>query len=454
MGLAETLRHETPQPHDMFVPREQEAAYLRAHHMELRKLSNGITIVGIAQEVEHEAGAEIYFTFPSGSYNDPDGKEGMHHLIAHFVMEDSTAEAAQNDTEINDETRSSTVEFTLRGAAKPTVPNYGIWPVIPVICSSLANPLESLQESAKFENEKKVVHSELERQREADMTREARVAEFIRRTVYALDNPFLKENVGTHFSLDAISLADAKRYAATVFIPHGMNISFLTQGQHGTEQVLADLLQSQFSKFPRADVRGRIIDDSLKDRLNPDYRPGKTYEGRIRSGNFITAQYHWRFPKKKFTRSQFALDLFMPLVHDRLFSYFRGHGFGYETNVEDYDTPSNTIRSLSLEIPRMYDWKALVSDAGFAMMRKEVLEKIEEEELAAVIAKEKERLKAVDVSPQRRLELAQEGLRKGRIIDADKVKAGYNKVTPQDLVAWRDSFLAQDPAVIVAGNLR
>lgn len=69
----------------VFIPRKLEDAFARRHSLVIRRLPNGVIIVGGARETVDSVDGSIHFGFRAGSYFDPLGREGVHHLLEHLV---------------------------------------------------------------------------------------------------------------------------------------------------------------------------------------------------------------------------------------------------------------------------------------------------------------------------------------------------------------------------------
>src|SRR5258708_304114 len=72
--------------------------YLKKHNIELRRLDNGITIVGIPCQMDNAAWASIEYSFNTGSHNNLPGQV---HFLEHFFNKKIHKLAEKNDININ-----------------------------------------------------------------------------------------------------------------------------------------------------------------------------------------------------------------------------------------------------------------------------------------------------------------------------------------------------------------
>lgn len=95
----DTVEHKLREYHgdiDIFVPRTQEQEYLSRHGIEMRRLSNGITIAGATRRVGDNAYARVEESFASGAYHEPTGKRGINHLLEHLIVSKPLYVAREN----------------------------------------------------------------------------------------------------------------------------------------------------------------------------------------------------------------------------------------------------------------------------------------------------------------------------------------------------------------------
>src|SRR5258708_1595994 len=76
----------------------KEKQYCEDNSIELRRLKNGITIVGIPTQMDNAAWAEVEWQFPVGSYENPAGQV---HFLEHFFNKKINKLAEKNNVNVN-----------------------------------------------------------------------------------------------------------------------------------------------------------------------------------------------------------------------------------------------------------------------------------------------------------------------------------------------------------------
>lgn len=156
LGISpESSQGQTPNPvrkeggsqeKEVFVPKDKERGYFESHDIEFHELANGIKVIGSTRNVDDTFNANIAVSFATGAYNDPRGKEGLHHLLEHLIINDELDDTASKlDARFNGETGSRTYRFTLGGPSHPDVHDFGVWPFLPGFRDTLSNPLGHYQ---------------------------------------------------------------------------------------------------------------------------------------------------------------------------------------------------------------------------------------------------------------------------------------------------------------------
>lgn len=434
--------------HDVFVPKDREEGYLRRHNIELRRLSNGATIVGIPRVAEDVAEAEVQFNFPAGSFHDPKGKEGIHHMMEHLIMNPLGEAPERMNVNLNAHTFPQAITVEASGIANPDVREYGLWPMLPLIAKQLKRPLEEIKDLPRvLKKEIDVVIGEIE-ESEADDDREA--GKFVRECLYDPSNPLRTDGIGTEAGLKSVTVEEVLELAQNVFIPRGLVAGLITEGRVETCKVLTDELERLLSDYPREERRDRKRDTSLLERFNRDLVPRKLFVRQSLHNRRATAMMVWRFPVREFTPEAIALDRLLPLVQHKLFNYFRDNGMGYTAGVHSEDSPNHAVSFLELKLPNKFELPTELQKDIYPAIRANVFGEITADELAAINIQEEMIQRAVPMPVGNRLHLLMQGLENhGRIIDADAVKDMYRQVTPKHLADWRDKFLQTEPVFII-----
>lgn len=448
----------SPAP-EVLVSRSQETEYCAAHQIELRRLPNGITIVGIPREVSDAARASINFTFPSGAFFDPPGKAGLHHLVEHLGEHSLSPGIRELVTRLrvtlNAFTDWGNITETCSGPANPAVKDFGVWPLLPTIRRVLASPLSffgNLQTA--LENEKEVIKAEIA-ENQASHNRQAQ--EYFYKVVFGPSHPLAINVLGTPESLASITPDDVTKLIKEVFIPQGLIISILSEGKPEITRQLTEELTPIFGDFPRANQKNREINWLLLENLNPDFHSGEIYEKDTGLKNgLISLMFVWSLQPPAFTSSQFGLSLMTQELSGRFLQFCRQQGWGYSAGAWQ-TTPglSTTALVLQLDVPkqslsemRRFQKKVLSGT------KQKVIRVLAGHQLEEIVKTEKARQKATPLLTSQYLDWTLMGQRRwGRLIEADQIKALFEQIKIADLAAWQEQILNQKPAMILVGDL-
>jgi zinc protease len=156
----------------------------------------------------------------AGAGADPQGREGLAHLVEHLTFRAHApdgpsvqARLASLGTAGNAETSSDdTVYYQFTAAA-------ALWSLVTLEGERLADPLAGVDE-ASFSVEREVVRSEL-RERTETVASGARV---VRGALFPPSHPYGRPSAGTHASISALTLADARRFVQARYRPADMTM--------------------------------------------------------------------------------------------------------------------------------------------------------------------------------------------------------------------------------------
>lgn len=438
---------------EIFVNPTQEAWYFQNHQIEWKNLVNGITIVGATRPSDIFR-ASVNFTFPSGSFFDPENKKGLHHLGEHLINSSSLRRFAfGNQVDILASTSPLELKEICSGITHPQVKDYGLWPILPRVFRTLAFPLRLLKNPEEvIEAEKRRVEAEIG---EHYASHDWQAGHHLYQLVFAADNPAVVYPWGTPESLKRIGLEDISGLVEKVFIPQGLVISILNEGEAKVCQELVKYLGNIFEDFPRKEEKRKTVNYSLLEKANPNFKPGKVYkkETGLKNGLVkIMVVYPVEF--EPFTTSAFALGVFRARTWERLVDFFRGKGLGYSYDVS-LELPGNStgVLVMSFDLPKAPGLEDFVKETAIPLLKTNVLRlRVGEAEKLVTMVKKNER--AVPVSSEARLNWLLKGIRQwGKIVDADKMKGTRLRTTAIDIRHWSERFLADQPAIIMVGDL-
>lgn len=436
-----------------YVSLGNEEEYCRRNGMEIKRLSNGIVLVGIVRPVNDAFYANINFSFPTGSYLDPSNKPGIHHLLEHMVSDGTIKEVEEHDVGADASTQTATIVVKAGGVANPRVQSYGMWRAIPFLAQALAHPLMGNGDiEALLAKEVAVVGEEIDRYH-------ANPGYHARRTMqsflFGRDNPLIENGLGTKKGLSRISVSDIKALAERVFVPSGAIVSLFAEGNTEMFEMLMDQLGSVLVDFPRVDRKPFLIDKDLYDQFNPDFAQGNSYTKGTRIKNKQTyVSYTWVMPKEVSPSASFALDRLLPRINQRFFNYMRSLGMVYEASANSSVHSKHTLVSMDfITGKRFKDIERVMQDL-YCRVKDEVFGSLRRDRLEWINAREREIQEAVILPAKNRLSLALEGLsEKGLIMDADVIKDFYKHFTTQDLQNWVDRLTSTPPAVFITGDV-
>jgi zinc protease len=166
--------------------------------------------------------AAVTVAVGAGATDDPPGREGLAHLVEHLTFRaHGPSEAAMRGrlwalgASYNAETDfEETTYHELAPAAR-------LAPLLGVEGRRLLDPLEGVDE-ATFAVERDVVRNELRERNETHAFGAAYASAF--RAAFPAGHPFHRDLAGTHESLSALTLDDARRYVAAHYRPDNMTM--------------------------------------------------------------------------------------------------------------------------------------------------------------------------------------------------------------------------------------
>jgi zinc protease len=184
----------------------------------------------------------------AGGAQDPPGREGLAHVVEHLTINRSHGpdEASMEDRRV----RLGTHERAYTSHDETVYPNLVPAHLLPALLDNegrrLADPLVGLDD-ATFAVERDIVRNELREGRETDSGASWDAAYS---AAFPPSHPYSRPVIGTHESLDAITLDDARRFAATYYRPEAM-----------TMVIIADMDLAGAEAFVRAHLPPALYGD-------------------------------------------------------------------------------------------------------------------------------------------------------------------------------------------------
>jgi predicted Zn-dependent peptidase len=435
---------------EIFVPLEEEQAYCRENNVILERLPNKTTLVSAAFKYEDSNKSKITIRFPTGSWNDPSGKSGLHHIAEHRIANKLVILANIYGCDFNAFTSSTNVDFQFYGLANPNEKRIGVWPLLDMFFDYIDSP-ETIMGDFRvlIDQEKQNVRFETSRK---NSNHELLVEKFIDEKV--LPNSLYNIPVlGSVTDLNTLTEADVNLMINQIFVPEGMFVSVYTEEDKiAINKYLSQYLETKIRYFPH---RPKILPDvpSHNDtRINPDYRSQPIYfhDTKLRN-NIVTLDLLWDFNVMPFDRSVDSLSLLITNANSNLFRYAREHGLAYEFNISySYLNDFEVLVELKINLDKN-TYPEMIENS--VTLIENVIGNIGQSELENILAKSKIFRNANPPGRTNRVIDLVNGLDNfGRIINFDKriarVTCNYD-----DLQIWRDKILFQTPTIFVVGDL-
>lgn len=424
---------------------KEESQYCQKYGIEIIKLENGITIIGMSCGMDFTNWARIYWEFYEGSYGN---QAGTVHFLEHFFNKKIRSQAEHNSLKISAHTSNIEIRETVSGIANPNMEDYGIWVVLYGIRQTLESPLKNIANIEKdLETERQVIKSEIQGR---ITNHNYHVDTNFLKTFYDPSNPFFDTPTvpGSEEEVDKIKLPDLKKVENKILIPKNLLISVYVEGDRTILKKLIMTLKQQYMEFPRGDKERHEPTLKLQSKLNPKLILGDVYkfDTKIKNG-IVSNMFNWIFEYKFGSKKYFALRLLNNLLATQLLAHSRKKGWGYFTEV-GIARPTDDIAILNMRIDIKND-KTIDFESGI----KEIVETIKTNTKNA-IEMERRRQLATPITVQDRFDWAGHGIKVyGEIIDADKIREGMLSVTSSDLDKILDEILATKPVTIVTGDL-
>lgn len=424
---------------------EAERLFCKKYHIELKRLENGVTILGMPCRKDSTSWAEIFWSFSEGAYGNPPGTV---HFFEHFFNKKINPIAELNNLHANAHTSQIETNEEISGIANPTMQDFGIWTVLKEVRIALENPLKTVDYIKKtIETEKQVVKAEVKRN-EGD--HDYQIAMHGRRVVYSPQNPISNSTLitGNEDEIDKITVVKMNEASKKVLVPKNLLINFYTEGDLEIPKEITKNLKSLFSDFPRVSEPKNSIDRTLLEKINPEFKQGTKYihDHKLKNG-IITTQFVWVL-KNKFPSIEYsALIMLRTMIWSELHMYSRKMGWGYQVNAY-LESPNDNIQILILRVDMRKDSSHELSK-GIKQVLINVKTKTE-----FMIINERKRQKATPISITDRLSWMIDGIKEhNAMINADMNRRLMLEVGHKDLDTILDTLLSIIPAIIITGDL-
>lgn len=433
---------------DPFVPIDQEAEYLARHNIELQFLPNGALAAFAHLSVDDKPQANLSITFPTGSYQDPEGKTGLAHLVEHLFATDSVAIAKRNNANFNATTYPEKMQIDLSGLASTRVRDYGVWPVIPGIFAKIADPTG--MSDPRFESEKQnIILEEMERQANWQF----RAGKLTGLLLLDPNNPRAVGYIRDQGEVLNVTKDDVVEMIDRSLVPKDMVVTCYTYGDESLRRILKEEVVSRTLGLPREGIPSQRIDPILFGRINPDYKNGNIYaiDTGIDDGQ-MTITYHWLLPTPVYSRSIVAQQYILSSLEGRLFNFARAEGLSYSTAAQDGRFGNNlSVVSLFLQIPKRPTPESFARDL-FKTLKDEVIAPVREDQPESLrIIKDQALIPFDQYSKFQRILASYQDY--GRVIDFEKEEEWVAQTSLSDLSGELDRLMSTDPAIFLVGDI-
>lgn len=433
---------------EVFVPKDKEQEYFQKHNIEFRELKNGIKIIGSTRNVEDVIDANISVDFATGGYNDPPGKEGLHHLLEHLIINDELQDKAHKlDSQFNGSTGNRIYQFTLEGVAHPSVHEFGVWPFLSGFRDTLANPLAHYQKPDEaIDKEKGVVLRELA---EREANEDWKADRFAEKIIFDHKNPINCPSGGTKEGIANISRDDLEQATRQIFIPDRTVVSFTVAGNKQISSKLTHELEDLFEEFPRSDASSRPVSLGLCEKLNPNFDREGVYINTNIQNDISRVNFIWLMSVEDYSVESFALNRLGSLLSKKIHDYVRSQHLSYGASFGVFPLGKLRLAGAKFLLQSRVDATDFVAEVRNNILSE--FKNIDDQEFEYVNQLEKLRQIARLMPVFERHSILLEGLSDyDRVVDGDKMKEMYQKITTGQMKDWRDRIVQTNPAIFVS----
>jgi predicted Zn-dependent peptidase len=432
---------------DIFIAKDTEEEYFKIYEIDIRTLPNGMKIGGIHRPIKDSYGSHVIFYFKTGAFFDPKGKEGLAHMIEHILSYFPDNIAKDNNVSFNASTAYEYIRISVTGIANPSVKDYGIWPVLKAIRQVLQDPFAGNDPHKILDREKVVVKREIH---EVLPQRLRSFYKFTDSVLFSKEHPYNIMPTGSVEAVDTITVEDINSYLPKFVDPGKLIVRVVAEGPENTTKLINDTIQELFSDFPRPTTPLPEFDRHICDELNPSFVEGKTYmKFHDENPTPPLVSFLWKEEFPEYSKESVAQQHFMHFLDYRLFLFHRKTGLGYSSSTTIVRPGKKWVFPIiSMSVPRRY-----TEDEArdlLAVLKKEVIQTISEEDLQKIVEKESKKQRAILIPASSRLDFAIDGIIDyGKVIAAEKIKKLHSELSVSDLQLWKERLLEDVPTIFL-----
>ena len=443
----------------IFVPINEEEKYCDEHKISRVGLDNGAYIVGIERFIVDSVYTSINFQFSSGSFYDPLGKQGLHHLTEHLFNRKLRIENQdRKGIDFNASTSNLSLREYIGGETNIKFKNFGLWPVIPQAIQMLHSPVDQYDRPQEvLDGERLAVEKEIV---ERDSSQNKLAYNYITELVLGKNNPNSASTrvLGSKESIAKIDIGDCRKLTKEIIGSDNLIVSFITEARDKTVKEIEKKLVSNLVDFPSVEKR-QLSNPMLKELVDPVFKNGNRYifDTGLRDGKLYLYLLWLTEADPALPNYWTRKSIFGSSIRKSFHLLSRKYGWSYSDNFE-VKTPFwyRTIFSSLLVLPKnSVDNLFLFAQEVERKFKEETLARLEKEIVSDLIEEQKAILLAQPVKQSSRLDWIIEGIEdhNGRIINPDRIDQIALSVKPKDILIWRDRLMATKPAVVVVGDL-
>jgi len=437
----------------LFVPRKDEKEYTQKHQIIFKRLENRSIIISAARNTKDAVNTSISFTFPSGSFFDPKGKQGLHHLLEHLFNHPLQPLAVENDTKINAATSPLHIQEQILGPANLLVKNFGIWKVVPPVFHRLKNPL--LRETnlkSIVEKEKKIIESEIQRNK---ASHDWHVKDNSLNWLFSPKNPITTFPLGTLHTLSSINTQDLTALVEKIIIPDGLIVTTLSDSNFKTIKQLSSMLEKELNTFPRKQKTKKIINWNILNLRNKQLTTDSIAKFNTHLNNkIVSLLFAWPTSHPPLSQKSFALDRLSQTLWQKIFSLSRSEGWSYTSNSYIFSSSETTgYFTIRIDLPNSNKY---LSKTNINHLLKKIQKActLKQTEITKLVSLERKRQLAWPIPLSSHLKWMVFGLDlHDRLIDLDLILKRYQEITKSHYQHWSNIISQTKPYTALVGDL-
>lgn len=330
-------------PPDLTVAEDRESEYCQRNGIELHRLANGLTIVGVTRPSVDTRNVSFQAHFPTGSDSDPENLLGITHITEHLAINRARKIAKSNYIYMNASTSAAELSIDIEGIGT-TRSDKGIRPVLAKAFSELSLGRDTRQYLKEaLPNEKEVVRQEIA----AKAKDHNSIAGLnLLHTIFAPTNPLFGNILGTQETLDKITAEDIYNHAAKIFLPKRTLLAFYNDGDPVVSTIIANELKALGTALPNdPGLQREKFDASRYDAINPSFQHGQVYLCNTGvDSNLMTVNLVWIMGQSidlspeyapEYSTEYTAHAIAFNLIGKQFESYLRDNGLTYNQTYDE-----------------------------------------------------------------------------------------------------------------------